>query len=197
MNDLVPIDSDHFFVVTFSKTSSIVYQEAVEVARLASVYREAGDGRKVRHCAVFHDSPDQVRVAMRLTQLTRDWKGTMYFARGRLITPYGGWSALEVLTCLSTAQRCTDWKAHCLSVIDNIEALESFEFRQLPSSTRDRADGRYLFPCALLKMYFTLDRGPVSSLADRVQAKAVARNVDWCPYFSIGNFRPFDGEITV
>jgi hypothetical protein len=197
MHDLLPTSSEHFFIVIFSKTSSPVYDEAVEVARLATVYREANDGRKARHCAVFDESPEKVLLAMRLTQLARDWKGTMFFARGRLIAPYGGWSALEVLTCLSTAQRCTDWKAHCLSVIDGLEAIESLEFRQLPSSDPNRSNGRYLFPCARLRMYFTLDRGPVSSLTDRVQAKAVAQNVDWCPRFDIGNFRPFDGEISI
>lgn len=197
MRDLARIVGEGFFVVVFSKTNSVVYPESVEVARFAAVYREANDERTVRHFAAFDESPEQVGFAMRLTRLTCDWKGTMYFARGRMVSPYGGWSALEVLTCLSTAQHCSDWKAHCLSVVDNLEPLEAFPFLQLPSSGARYDGGRYLFPCAQLRMYFSLDRGPLSSLSDRVQAKAVERNVDWCPYFDIGNFRPLDGELTV
>lgn len=196
MDDLVAAGQNGFFVVVFSKTNSSVYREAIEVARLATLYREGSVDGKSRHCAVFGESREQVDVAMRLTHLTRDWKGTMFFARGRLITPYGGWSALEVLTCLSTAHRCTDWKAHCLTVVDRLEPIDVCAHPQLAATPgQGSIRGRYLFPCALLKMYFTLGRGPLSSLADRVQANAVDRGVEWCPYFNMQNFRPLDSEI--
>ncbi len=196
MHDLVPAGQNGFFIVVFSKTNSSVYREAVEVARLAQTYRENTVDGKNRHCAVFNESRDQVEVAMRLTHMTRDWKGTMFFAQGRLITPYGGWSALEVLTCLNTAQRCADWKAHCLTVVDRLEPLDVSAHPQLAATPgQGSVRGRYLFPCALLKMYFALDRGPLSSLADCVQAGAVDRGVEWCPYFSMQNFRPLNSEV--
>ena len=200
MNEVTTVDSSHFSVVVFSKSQSSVYAEAVEVAECAATYQQTSVGKRTQHCAIFSNSPEQIRYAMRLTQLTCDWKGAMYFARGRLISPFGGWAALEVLSCIETASQCNDWKAHCLTVKERMEPIlcsGNLMLQQGMDSQGGVRRGRYLFPCTLLTMYFELDAGPTSTLVDQVQAKAVARNVDWCPYFDLANFRPLDGEITV
>lgn len=189
---------DFFYAVRFAKSNSTVFDDALEVAKFADKYYVSSGPGRAKYFAVFGESPKQVECAMRLTFLVRDWKGSAFFARGRMLNPVGGWLALEILTCISAAQRCADWRAHCLCTIDNIEQQDgSAQLKLSESVGQPSRRGRYQFPCAQLKMYFSYDRGGIATLADQVQARAVERNVDWCPFFSLDNLRPMPGEISV
>ncbi len=180
----------HLLVVSFPKSTSQLYPLAANIAEGATKHTTIEVDRKPVHLAAFGRSRDETARALALLRYVSGWKGTQIYAGGRLArSPQ---RAGEVLDCYLEASSCNDRTAHCHTVIDDPYNTEvdaepgGFAIRLSaghdPPRQRVEVD-RYLFPCSFAKSGFRFQTDHPASPQDQIQAGAVRRGCEWCPFF--------------
>lgn len=193
--DLVNDSITHLLAVSFAKTSSKNYPLAVNVAQGAAKYDELTIGRILVHLAAFQKNKEDAARALALLGYISGWKTVQIFAGGKIIQNY--YRATEVLNCYLEALACTDYRAHCFSIINDpyseypnaygTSVTMTISLEPEPQPEPVFVD-RYIFPCQLLQPYFRFQTDHPASPEDQIQASAVERGCDFCPLFDAHSF---------
>lgn len=186
--DLIEDSLSHLLTLCFAKSSSSTYSLAVHLAKSAAKYDETYVGNTLLHMAAFGKNREDAARAMTLIGYVRGWKSTKIFAGGKIIQDI--FRTLAVLRCYIESLACTDWTAHCFTVISDPYSTLPDEFitiitmdESLKSANLPKKDN-YIFPCAYLKLYFRFQIGHPASPQNQIQARAVEIGCDWCPRFT-------------
>lgn len=181
----------NLMAVVFPKSKSFAYPLSVSIAKSAYRYNEKIIGNKLFHMALFSITKDETNKALALLNNLMGLKGFSIFMNGNNCkNPY---SVYEVLQCYFKAINCTDYRAHCQIVIDDpfretYRGSSGISFSiQLTDKPQESVNPiiiqRYLFPCKHLHAYFRFQKGHPSTPQDQIQAAAVERYCEWCPFF--------------
>lgn len=103
------------FRLTFPRSSSSAYREAVRLAKQSPAYAETQDGRQLVHAATFGTSPDEVATLAELWGLVGGWKGVRLEAEGDGVLPRERARVGEVLECAARAATFPEPAAYCTS----------------------------------------------------------------------------------
>ncbi len=189
--------------VIFGKTSSSSYPLALDLARGAPSYDEGMIEGKLFHVAHFAKDREGAQRAYLLLNHAAKWSSFEVYARGRPI--HSTFDIFGVLQCYLEALACSDFRAHCLCVIeDNLEeksrpllSIEFFPKKITPPDPIIRLVNRFSFPCSrLLRNFsFRFQPGHPASKPDQIQAEAVKKNIDICPIFDPASFKDLGLQI--
>lgn len=189
---LTNLSDEIFIAITFGKSSSVSYLEAVRIGRQADIYQEATIDGKLMHLAAFKRAALSASRAEILLGLVQGWKSTTVVAGGRIIPAA---AASSTCACYAESFACKDAKAHCLRHVE-IWPDHSLSFEIVLSS--DHSGGKIpraghdaeILPCRRLSGWGHLvkDSHP-SARKDQIQALAVRQSCDWCPRFKCENYR--------
>ncbi|WP_434148139.1 hypothetical protein ACR2R6_12905 [Methylocaldum gracile subsp. desertum] len=167
--------------VGFAHSRSCNFALAVGLAQQASIFVEsdhvywAGFGRDLR----------QVELALTLIRMVEQWKSAVLWINGRRRRL---WPALDVLYCYRIALSCRNHRAHCYQVEDAPSFLAREHGGQHLSGKAELMPRRVLFPCRLLRSYFRYQPEHPESVSAQMEALAIARDYDWCPYLDVDAF---------
>lgn len=172
------------FNVGFAWSRSPNYGLAVSLARQAAEYWTAGSGKSAIHAAGFAGGIDQLDVAMHLLRVIHAWSSAVFHVQGRAA---GLWAAAtDTLGCYREALLCHDYRAWCFVPIDDpVEVAQRDIYAYEAVMPR-----RIIFPCSRLLGWFQYSPEHPSTMADQVQAAAIGRGYDWCPFFFVQNMVP-------
>lgn len=161
--------------IGFYKSSSKNFDLVMSMIEGRSFVGKLNLNKKDMYVAAFNiNNAVEAGIAYSVLDLTSGWKGLLVAYEGR--TLYFPSEIRDTLSCIITANRCTNHLAHCL-VSTNMGIYS-------------RNAQEYIIPCKKLSYYFrTFDSKLPISEEDQLQAKAVDRCVDWCPYFDMANFK--------
>jgi hypothetical protein len=134
--------------------------------------------------------------AMDLIHYVRGWKGTHFYAQGRMIIGEmrEAFMTEAVLKCFADSCSVRDYRAHCFRLIDNpfepLAPYRNFEhvapyFRHFEAKSED---GTYVFPCRHMLQWFRPQRDHPASIPDQIQAEGVEKYCDICPRFDPDDF---------
>ncbi len=201
--DLIAESLKNPVAVSFQTSTSAGYPLAAAIARQATQYAEAAlTKKKMVHFAVFSSEAVQVARAHAVIKYIGHLKGVQVYAAGRALRFAS--SINEVLDCYLTAQSCTDWRAHCHTIIgpsqglhlpDTIAPLNSVGYGVADPSKGRRRVTEYLIPCKFVarRAGFGLSRLSFthpSGIEAQIQALAVQDGCAWCPRFNPSDHRP-------
>ena len=167
------------FRLTFPRSSSSAYREAVRLATQSPTYAETQDGRPLVHTATFGTSPDELATLAELWGLVRGWKGVRLEVDGAGVLPRERARIGEVLECAARAATFPEPAAYCTSA---------------PPASWSPWPGRPPFPCRLLA---TTQRGAIEAGVEwdqparrmiQVRALLVERGIRHCPFLALGPF---------
>jgi hypothetical protein len=182
--------------IAFPKSRSANYGAAVNFARNAVHYTDTEIDGNTYHFAGFGTDRAQVTLALSVTKLLLNIKGTMFYAGGKLVMER--FRIESVLSCYLTACGSKDYRAHCHTVINDPFGSKSLPGEKFSMSMMDfiRDDSQApavqcLFPCRFLAGFtdMGLSGQHPSSQEDQIQAAAVRRGCDWCPSFHPEDFK--------
>ncbi len=189
--------------VIFGKTNSPSYPLALEFARGASSYDEGMIEGRLFHVAHFRKDREGAQRAYLLLNHAAKWSSFEVYARGRPI--HSAFDVFGVLQCYLEALACSDFRAHCLCMIEDkpekesrpLLSIEFFPKKIEPPAPIIRLVNRSSFPCSrLLRNFsFRFQPGHPASRPDQIQAEAVKKNIDICPIFDPGSFKELGLQI--
>lgn len=173
------------FTVIFLRSSASTYPEAVHLAKSATTYAEAPDGRRLVHTATFGVRLDELMALRNLWGVVRTWKGARLVVDGVEIDPQDRWRWLEVLTCLTRAATFDPPQRYCQSGLAR-------DLAGVPPTLP-------AFPCRLFLVRRAFDLGhrvdwrDPSRRLDQVRALLLEQAVGRCPFLRLG---PFEAALT-
>ncbi|PKL44356.1 MAG: hypothetical protein CVV41_06880 [Candidatus Riflebacteria bacterium HGW-Riflebacteria-1] len=187
--------SEHLLVVIFTKSSSINFPLALNIAEGANRFVTADIKGKPTYFVQFAKSNDDAGRAVALLDLVKDWKGVQIFSRGRLLASV--FTVNMVLNCFINSLSCRDYTAHCHEIIDDPFREDvrssglslSINLVTKPPIKQKVVIDRFSFPCKHLYFHFRFQKDHPASLPDQIQAGAVNYGCDWCPNFSPDNWK--------
>ncbi len=175
------LSEDILIAMTFGKSPSGSYPEALYMAQQADIYKEATIHGRPLHLAAFRKTASGANRASALLGLIGNWKSTHVVAGNRNIV--NTWSAIQTAQCYADSFSCADTSAHCLF-------HNTIHDYQLTFHQRDLAEE--ILPCRRLNGWaFQIAESHPSTRADQIQAIAVKEGCDWCPNFNKENYRYF------
>ncbi|VWB06992.1 hypothetical protein BLA6863_00144 [Burkholderia lata] len=133
---------------------------------------------------------------MDLIHYVRGWKGTHFYANGRMIIGEmrQAYDLESVLQCFAESCAVDDFRAHCYRTIDSpffpvhmrlkLEHIHPM-FRHITAASDD---SNFLFPCSHMLQWFEAQPEHPSSVRDQIQAEGVAKMCDVCPRFAPDHF---------
>lgn len=189
--NLSRMSRDYLVLVLFVKSRSDAFPWALSAARQGKLFEEFDlDSMKV-FLAGFVPTFSGAQQAMDLIHYVRGWKGTHFYAQGRMII-----GEMEpalylesVLKCFADSCASRDYRAHCFRLIDNpFEPLSPYRrfdhihmyFRHFEAKADD---GTCVFPCSHMLQWFEAQPDHPASVRDQIQAEGVAKMCDVCPRF--------------
>lgn len=176
----------HLVAIAFEKNSSPNFNLVLGMCQEASAYAVQDS----LHIAVF--SAAEAERALVVLNSAKAWRSLKVFLDGKL--QFNAFTAVELLECYLSSQRCNDWRAHCFEVIAHPRNQSDPRFQAWHMRSPVKSD-RYVFPCKrLLRSNFKLDPSHPSSDADQVQAFAVKLGCESCPNFNPQNFRKVESQ---
>jgi hypothetical protein len=167
------------FRLTFPRSSSSAYREAVRLAQQSPGYAEAQDGRQLVHVATFGATPDDLTTLTELWALVRGWRGARLEVDGIGVLPRERARLGEVLECAARAATFPKPASYCTSA---------------PPASWSPWPGRPAFPCRLLATTHpaAIEAGVEWDQPDRrmlqVRALLVERSIRYCPFLQLGPF---------
>lgn len=193
---LAHLSREYLVLVQFVKSRSEAFASALDVAKAARLFRERDLGSMTVYLAGFAPSADDANKAMDLIHYVRGWKGTHFYAKGRMIIGEmaQAFDLESVLKCFADSCEVRDYRAHCFRLIDNpyspLAKHRAFDhihmyFRHFEPAA---ADGIYVFPCRYMLQWFAAQREHPSTIQDQIQAEGVAKQCDVCPRFDPDEF---------
>lgn len=204
--DVFRLSKDNLLVVVFAKTNSPYFSKVLGIASGATRYMEQKDEKSSVHTCVFGRSKEQAARAIVLLRFVESWATVQVFVGGRLVTGSLG-VVLATLECFQTASACLNPEAHCLLLTDQlfkekcrerygtamtIQLLMPGEQPSQDSQGIQEKPCRFIVPCRRVFGYEKIEREHPASWQDQVQAIAVQRDVDWCPFFDLSKFRQYE-----
>ncbi len=189
------VSADCLLVVAFPKSSSKNYAFALSLAGGAQHYQVVEFAGKPMHVAAFAKTQADAGRAVALLDYVRSWKGALVFAQGKLVQ--NSYQAAQVINCFLDACACSDWRAHCGTVIDDpfSETPEDLNLTfcirlvEEPPVKQEVEIDQYFFPCKFLHNRFRFQRGHPSTPRDQIQAVGVQTGCAICPAFDPDSFR--------
>jgi hypothetical protein len=198
--NLSRISRDYLMLALFVKGRSEAFQCALDVAKRAPLFVERSlETMKIYVCGFFATAEGAAQ-AIDLIHYVRGWKGTHFYAQGRMIIGEmePAFHLEAVLKCFSDSCAARDYRAHCFRLIDNpsdpLATYRNFDhvapyFRHFEVKSEY---GTYVFPCAHMLKWFRSQRDHPASISDQIQAEGVDKMCDVCPRFD-----PYDFGVTV
>lgn len=194
--DLCRISHDYLVIALFVRSRSDAFDLALEVARGAELFAERDLETMKVFVAGFAPTFSGALRSMDLIHYVRGWKGTHFYAKGRMIIGEMPQAfALEgVLQCFAESCASRDYRAHCFRLIDDpcnpLAPYRTFEhigryFRHFEAKSKD---GTYVFPCRHMLQWFRVQRDHPASIPDQIQAEGVDKMCDVCPRFDPDDF---------
>lgn len=194
--NLSRLSRDYLVIVLFVKSRSEAFPWALEVASRAPLFVERDLETLKIFVAGFVPTFDGANQAMDLIHYARGWKGTHFYAQGRMIIGEmpQAFSLEAVLKCFADSCAARDSRAHCFRLIDNpFEPLAPYrDFEHVAPYFRHfevgAVDGTYVFPCKHMLQWFRVQRDHPASVHDQIQAEGVDKMCDVCPRFDPDDF---------
>lgn len=189
--NLSRMSRDYLVLVLFVKSRSDAFPWALSAARQGKLFKEFDlDSMKV-FLAGFVPTFSGAQQAMDLIHYVRGWKGTHFYAQGRMIIGdmEQAFHLESVLKCFADSCASRDYRAHCFCLIDNpfdpLAPYRRFDrmhmyFRHFEAKADD---GTYIFPCSHMLQWFRAQRDHPASIADQIQSEGVSKMCDVCPRF--------------
>jgi len=181
-------------VIAFTPTNSGNYHIALSICHGASRYCEVPVGKSVMHFAVFSKTQEDAGRALAVTRFASSWKGTLFFANGKMLK--SSCRIADVLECYLNSMACEDWKAHCFEVIDDplAKPLEtklslSITVSETPPAKTVVSIDRYVFPCKYLRLWFRFQTDHPSDFVMQIHAGAVNQDCNICPHFNQNEYK--------
>jgi hypothetical protein len=194
--NLAELSREYLVIVLFLKSRSEAFPWAFDVASKATLFAERDLDTLKIYVAGFVATLDGATQAMDLIHYVRGWKGTHFYAQGRMVIGEMQQAfALEaVLQCFADSCAARDYRAHCFRLIDNpYEPLSPYRrFDHVAPYFRhfepDAANGTYVFPCAHMLKWFRAQKDHPANTKDQIQAEGVDKLCDVCPRFDPDEF---------
>lgn len=193
---LCALSRDYLVLVLFVKSRSDAFPWAFEIASRAPLFVERDLESMKIYVAGFVQTFDGANQAMDLIHYVRGWKGTHFYAQGRMIIGEmeSAFHLESVLKCFADSCASRDYRAHCFRLIDDpcdpLAPHRPFDhihmyFRHFEAKAED---GTYVFPCAHMLRWFRVQCGHPAPIADQIQAEGVDKMCDVCPRFDPDEF---------
>lgn len=190
------LSRDYLVIVLFVRSRSDAFPWAFEVASRAQLFAERDLDSMKLFVAGFIPTFEGAMQAMDLIHYVRGWKGTHFYARGRMIIGEmePAFQLEAVIRCFADSCAARDYRAHCFRLIDNpFEPLSPYRnlehiapyFRHFEAKADD---GTYIFPCKHMLQWFRAQRGHPAPIQDQIQAEGVDKMCDVCPRFEPDDF---------
>lgn len=190
------LSRDYLVLVLFVKSRSEAFPLAFEVASRAPLFVERDLETLKVFVAGFAPTFEGATQAMGLIHYARGWKGTHFYARGRMIIGEmaPAFHLEAVLKCFADSCAARDYRAHCFRLIDDpfkpLAPYRDFEhvapyFRHFEAKAEN---GTYVFPCRHMLQWFSAQRDHPASISDQIQAEGVDKMCDVCPRFDPDDF---------
>ncbi|MDR6421267.1 hypothetical protein J2801_003555 [Paraburkholderia phenoliruptrix] len=194
--NLLRLSHDHLLIVVFLKSRSEAFALADDVARHAPLFSERDLESLKIHIAGFSATFDGANAAMRLIHYVRGWRGTHFYAQGRMVIgdTEAAFQIEAVLKCFADSCAARDYRAHCFRLIDD-PFSHSSSYRNLDHIAPyfrvhqvESTGGSYVFPCRHMLQWFRAQKSHPAKVADQIQAEGVQRYCDLCPRFEPNDF---------
>lgn len=194
--DLGRASNNYLLIALFLRSRSDVFKSAIAVAREAELFIERDlDSMKV-FVAGFARTLKGATQALDLIHYVRGWKGTHFYAKGRMIIGEmeQAYHLESVIKCYADSCQARDYRAHCHRTIDSpyfpVTARLKLEyihplFRHI---TAQSDNGTFIFPCAHMLQWWQAQPDHPSTIHDQIQAEGVAKCCDVCPRFNPDDF---------
>jgi hypothetical protein len=195
-DNLLRLSSDYLVLVLFLRSRSEAFPWAMEVARRAPLFAERDLETLKIHVAGFAATFEGATQAMDLIHYVRGWRGTHFYAHGRMVIGEmePAFEIEAVLKCFADSCAARDHRAHCFRMVDDpfnpLAPYRTFDhiaphFRHYEAASEK---GAFVFPCRHMLQWFRPQRGHPASMPDQFQAEGVARHCDVCPRFNPDDF---------
>jgi hypothetical protein len=182
--------------LVFLRSRSDAFRLAFEVARTADLFAERDLDSMRIFAAGFAPTFNGAIQALDLIHYVRGWKGTHFYAKGRMIIGEmeQAYHLESVIKCFADSCQVRDYRAHCHRTIDSpyfpVTARLQLEhihpmFRHITAASKD---GKYIFPCAYMLQWWQAQEHHPASVHDQIQAEGVAKYCDVCPRFNPDDF---------
>lgn len=188
----------YLVIVLFVSSRSDVFPMALDVAKRAPLFATRNLEALRLFVSGFEPTFEGAAHAMDLIHYVRGWKGTHFYAKGRMVIGEGEQAFLleAVLKCFSDSCAARDSRAHCFRLIDDPfnprDRYQNFDhvapyFRHIEVRA---GKGEYVFPCRHMLQWFTAQWDHPASIVDQIQAEGVHKLCDVCPRFDPDSFGP-------
>lgn len=197
--DFVKHKDKELFTIIFPKSTSIKYKYAVSTAQASDRYQEITiETGQLAHQATYYQNKISAQKALALLELVSDWKGTRVFTGEDLII--NRYEIEATTKCYVQAMQSRNWRSHCHSVeyFDVSHIIEeaftiNIDFKSMMERSKLRKNvKRYLIPCQRVRGYTGQFRRIDKGVRDRVQAVAIERACNWCPFFNPDDTKEID-----
>lgn len=188
------LSRDYLVIVLFVKSRSDAFPWALEVAARAQLFAERDLDPMKLFVAGFLPTFDGAAQAMDLIHYVRGWKGTHFYAQGRMIIGEmePAFMMEAVLKCFADSCASRDYRAHCFRTIDDprdpasVRLLDDVApyFRHIEAK-----EGGSIFPCKHMLQWFRAQQNHPSTIINQIQAEGVEKLCDICPRFNPNDFR--------
>jgi hypothetical protein len=193
---LCRLSREYLVLVLFVRSRSEVFPSALDLANKAPLFVERDLESLKIYIAGFVPTFDGANQAMDLIHYVRGWKGTHFYAQGRMVIGemQDAFQIESVIKCFADSCAARDYRAHCFRLIDDpcnpLAPYRSFDhiapyFRHYEVAARD---GTYVFPCRHMLQWFRAQRDHPTSIQDQIQAEGVEKMCDVCPRFDPDDF---------
>lgn len=195
-DNLSRLSRDYLVLVLFVKSRSDAFPWALDVASRAPLFARRDLETLKIYVAGFVPTFDGTMQAMDLIHYVRGWKGTHFYAQGRMIIGEmeQAFHLESVLKCFADSCAARDYRAHCFRLIDDpfdpLAPYRNFDhiapyFRHFEAKS---VDGTYVFPCRHMLQWFRAQKDHPASIQDQIQAQGVDKMCDVCPRFEADDF---------
>lgn len=188
---LLDLSHRYLVIVLFVRSRSTVFEAALKIARHADLCIERDLESIQIFTAGFVPTLAGATRSLELIHYVRGWKGTHFYARGRMMIGEMSQAFLieAVLKCFANSCAVRDHRAHCYRLLDDpFDPLATYRnldfiapgFRHVEAKS---TDAEFIFPCRHLLQWFRPQRHHPSSIPDQIQAEGVEKLCDVCPRF--------------
>jgi hypothetical protein len=191
------LSRDYLVLVLFVRSRSEAFPWAIAAAEQGSLFQECDLESMKVFVSGFERTFEGAQRAMDLIHYVRGWKGTHFYAQGRMIIGEmrQAYDLEAVLQCFAESCAATDFQAHCYRTIDTpyfpVHARLKLEhihpmFRHITAASDE---GNFIFPCSHMLQWFEAQPDHPSSVRDQIQAEGVTKMCDVCPRFDPDQFK--------
>lgn len=194
---LSKLSLDYLVLVLFVRSRSDAFPLAIDIANKAQLFAERDLKNLTIYVSGFDATFEGAMRALDLIHYVRGWKGTHFYAQGRMVIGEmeQAFRLEAVLRCFADSCAARDYRAYCFRLIDDPcdPLMPNWNLEHVMSNFRNpetKAEtGTYVFPCKHMLQWFSAQRDHPSSVQDQIQADGVDKMCDACPRFNPDDFR--------